>query len=197
LILVATHLFGKYGYDDTGLDDITEAAHVTKGALYHHFENKQALFRAVYEELGHQLRVALDREVPERAPGPGGWTRFTSAVCLFLRIAAEPHIHQIRCVDGPAVLARPGSLNVEGRGLQTFRDAIAEAIEFGEIRAVPIESTARMLQAAMTEGAGYVAHATDFDDALADATSTLQAILDGLRMPAVTGQVQRLHSAGP
>jgi AcrR family transcriptional regulator len=183
-VLVASHLFGTYGYDNTGLNEITDAALVTKGALYHHFENKQALFRAVYDELGFQLRVALDREVPERTPGPGGWTRFSTAVCAFLRIASDPSIYQIRCVDGPAVLARPGSLNVEGGGLQFFRNAIAEAIEFGDIRPLPIESTARLLQATMTEGAGYVARARDFDSALADATTTLRAILDGLRTPA-------------
>src|SRR4051794_27040658 len=55
----ATALFAARGYARTSLDDIAAGARVTKGALYGHFESKQALFRAVL----HELEATTTREV--------------------------------------------------------------------------------------------------------------------------------------
>src|ERR1700729_2279161 len=46
----AKSLFGRQGYAQTSVDEIADAARVTKGAVYHHFAGKEALFRAVYAE---------------------------------------------------------------------------------------------------------------------------------------------------
>ena len=43
----ARELFAKRGFAETATEDILQAAGVTRGALYHHFDNKAALFRAV------------------------------------------------------------------------------------------------------------------------------------------------------
>src|ERR1700755_2501211 len=47
----ARSLFGRQGYAQTSVDEIADAARVTKGAVYHHFTGKEALFRAVYAEV--------------------------------------------------------------------------------------------------------------------------------------------------
>src|SRR5580700_9603601 len=47
----ARSLFGRQGYAQTSVDEIADAARVTKGAVYHHFAGKEALFRAVYAEV--------------------------------------------------------------------------------------------------------------------------------------------------
>lgn len=44
ILEAARHLFSKYGYDATGVAEICEAAGVSKGAFYHHFPTKQAVF---------------------------------------------------------------------------------------------------------------------------------------------------------
>jgi AcrR family transcriptional regulator len=44
IIEAATHLFSKTGYDATGVAEICQAAGVSKGAFYHHFPSKQAIF---------------------------------------------------------------------------------------------------------------------------------------------------------
>jgi len=46
----ARSLFGRQGYDATGVAGICEAAAVSKGAFYHHFDGKQALFLSLLEE---------------------------------------------------------------------------------------------------------------------------------------------------
>ena len=51
LVDVAEDLFTEHGYAATSLDTIVAGAQVTKGALYHHFSGKQALFEAVFERV--------------------------------------------------------------------------------------------------------------------------------------------------
>lgn len=49
ILETANRLFSTYGYDATGVAEICQAAEVSKGAFYHHFPSKQALFIAVME----------------------------------------------------------------------------------------------------------------------------------------------------
>ena len=51
LVDVAERLFTEHGYAATSLDAIVAGADVTKGALYHHYSGKQALFEAVFERV--------------------------------------------------------------------------------------------------------------------------------------------------
>src|ERR1700730_3225389 len=52
VLAAARALFGRNGYAQTSVGEIADAARVTKGAVYHHFANKKALFRAVYAQTG-------------------------------------------------------------------------------------------------------------------------------------------------
>jgi len=51
VLAAARSSFGRKGYTQTSIDEIAAAARVTKGAVYHHFAGKKALFRAVYSEV--------------------------------------------------------------------------------------------------------------------------------------------------
>ncbi|MSX57114.1 MAG: TetR family transcriptional regulator, partial [Actinobacteria bacterium] len=55
LISVARRLFVEKGYFDTGTEEIVQEAAVTRGALYHHFADKKALFLAVFEAVEDDL----------------------------------------------------------------------------------------------------------------------------------------------
>ena len=50
LVKSAADLFAERGYAGTSLDEVVSAARVTKGALYHHFAGKLALFQAVFDQ---------------------------------------------------------------------------------------------------------------------------------------------------
>ena len=50
LLAAATELFGRHGYSAVTVDDIANAAALTKGAVYHHFRDKAAVFGAVFDQ---------------------------------------------------------------------------------------------------------------------------------------------------
>nr|EIF88865.1 transcriptional regulator, TetR family protein [Streptomyces tsukubensis NRRL18488] len=58
LLSAATRLFAEHGYDKTSVQEIVEAAGVTKGALYHYFGSKEDLLQEVY---GRMLRLQQER----------------------------------------------------------------------------------------------------------------------------------------
>ena len=68
LVDVAEELFTEHGYAATSLDAIVAGAQVTKGALYHHFSGKQALFEAVFERVEERRRP---RRSTRRSRGHG------------------------------------------------------------------------------------------------------------------------------
>ena len=63
LLDVAQELFTEHGYAATSLDAIVAGARVTKGALYHHFAGKQALFEAVFERVEHEASRAIHDQI--------------------------------------------------------------------------------------------------------------------------------------
>src|SRR3569623_3560779 len=69
LVGVAERLFTEHGYAGTSLDAIVAGADVTKGALYHHFSGKQALFEAVFERVETDAARAIQKALKgPRAP---------------------------------------------------------------------------------------------------------------------------------
>ncbi len=55
ILAAARQLFTAKGYDRASIDDIAAAAQVTSGALYHHFQSKREIMRAVFELLDQEL----------------------------------------------------------------------------------------------------------------------------------------------
>ncbi|TIT98178.1 MAG: TetR family transcriptional regulator [Mesorhizobium sp.] len=64
LIRAARRLFTEKSYAETGTPEIVAAAGVTRGALYHHFADKQALFAAVVEQEAATVAAEIDRASP-------------------------------------------------------------------------------------------------------------------------------------
>jgi AcrR family transcriptional regulator len=76
LVAVATRLFAAQGYEATSVQQIVEAAGVTKGALYHHFTSKDDLLYEVY----HRVLAYQMRRLEEIANGPGDAAQRLTAV---------------------------------------------------------------------------------------------------------------------
>ena len=78
LVTSARRLFGQRGYTATSLDDICDRAGVTKGALYHHFRNKEDLFVEALEQVEEDLvraGAADANDSPAASPRPAAFSR--------------------------------------------------------------------------------------------------------------------------
>jgi AcrR family transcriptional regulator len=67
LLNVATRLFARHGFEGTSVQDIVDAAGVTKGAMYHYYGSKDDLLYEVY----HQVLTMQTSHLEEIAAGPG------------------------------------------------------------------------------------------------------------------------------
>src|SRR5437867_10988117 len=59
ILQAALQVFAEKGYHRAVVDDIVRASQTSKGAVYHHFPNKEALFLALVDELSAHLATAI------------------------------------------------------------------------------------------------------------------------------------------
>jgi AcrR family transcriptional regulator len=101
LVAAAQELFGRDGYATTSIESVAAVAGVTKGAAYHHFRNKAALFRSAFVQEQRQISTALERAVAQE---PDSWSALLRGCRTFLEHCLDPAFRQIVLLDGPAVL---------------------------------------------------------------------------------------------
>ncbi len=121
LFAVALELFAKRGYRSTTMDDIAEAAGVTKPLLYQHFSSKRALYLELVDSISKDLLTAIGRAVME-ADGPRQQVELGFAAYFRLVVSHEAEFRLLYGRD----LTDDEEL---GRALRAVEDAIAEAID--------------------------------------------------------------------
>lgn len=159
LIDIATVLFATNGFASTSLDEILQMADMTRGALYHHFENKKALFQAVFEE---QEQILTNTVALAAQQHSDAWGAFQAGCAAFLTACLDPKVQQIILIDAPAVLGWTVMREIESRyALALLREGIERAIESGKIRQRPVEPLAQLLLGGLSECAMAIARAED------------------------------------
>ena len=175
LIGAARRLFAERGYADVGTEEIVRAAGVTRGALYHHFDGKRDLLRAVYEQLESEMAAEIAGAV---TPGAGVVDTLRTGAGMFLDHCLEPEVQRIVLLDAPAVLGWEEWREIGARyGLGLISGILTAGIESGEIRAQPIEPLSHALMGALDEIAMVVARAEDPAAARAEAQETIETLL--------------------
>jgi AcrR family transcriptional regulator len=174
LLGAARELFGAHGYADTSADDIVQKAGVTKGALYHHFSGKEAIFRAVVERVQQD---ASDRAVQEFLV-PDSWLALRRGCSLWIDAHLDPAVQRILMQDARAVLGWEEARTIENRfAVVALRGALRTAMNAGVIRREPLRPLSQMLMGALSEACVYIAEAPDRDAALAEVDDLLTTIL--------------------
>jgi AcrR family transcriptional regulator len=178
VVATARRLFAEKGYFATGTTEIVEAAGVgTRGALYHHFENKEALFLAVFEE----VEVDLGAKVGDTISGATWLERLGQALAAFLDASLEPEVRRILLIDGPAVLGWDAWREIEARyGLGAIRHMVAEGVADGSISSVDADAMAHLLLSMVDEAALFIAHAEDPVAARVTAGASVARLVAGL-----------------
>jgi AcrR family transcriptional regulator len=179
LIGAGLELFGERGYAEVGTEEIVKRAKLTRGALYHHFEDKRDLFRAVHERVEQDLVARIGARM-DGVSEP--WQVIVTGLRATLDACEEPSIRQIALVDAPAVLGWREWREIEGRyGLGLMRAALGGAIEAGILRDAPLDPLSHLMLAALVEVAFMITNADDPAAARAEAETALFALLEGMR----------------
>ena len=179
LITAARELFVTKGYFATGTEEIVAKADVgTRGALYHHFADKEELFRAVFDQVQADLAAATIVNQRDDA-----LDLLTAALQQFLDASADnADVQQILLIDGPAVLGWDQWRSLEAEyGLGVITAMLDAAVTQKVIARQPTGPLAHMLLAAVDEAALYIANAPDRRQAHRQARQSLMRLLGGLR----------------
>jgi len=180
LLKVARKLFAGRGYTETATEEVVRRARVTRGALYHHFKDKQDLFKAVLHE--EQLKLAaISTEAAAKAPDP--WRALMAASNAFLEACLEPAVQQIVLIDAPAVLGAQGwRESDESYYLAGTKGAIQASIDAGLIARQPVDPLAHMIMGSLNEAALLIAHAKDKETARREVSEVADRMWNGLRI---------------
>lgn len=181
LLAAARELFALHGYAGASSEAIVAAAGVSRGALQHHFVDKQSLFAAVYEQVESEVvQATADAGMAVAHDDP---LEVLRAGChAYLDAVLDPAVQRICAIDGPAVLSPDVRKEITDRyALGLVREVVQQAVAQGEIDEAPVEPLTEMLLAAVLAAAQFVATAADHATARAEAGRTVDLLLLSLK----------------
>jgi AcrR family transcriptional regulator len=192
LIAAARRLFVEKGYHGTGTEEIVaEAAVGTRGALYHHFADKQDLFLAVFEAVEEDLIGSTAGELPGDAFG-----QLRAGLLAFLDASLTPEVQRILLLDGPVVLGWQTWRALEEKyGLGAIQALLAQAMDEGTVVRQPLGVLSHLLLATVDEAALYIVNASDTAQAKKEAAAAVEALLSGIRCPSPTSAPRPVQRA--
>ncbi len=178
LLSAARRLFAEHGYGGVGTEEIVRAAGVTRGALYHHFEDKKDLFRAVYEEIEGEL-VQQIAAVAVGASDPVDALR--AGARAWLDACEEPAVQQIALLDAPSVLGWEEWREIGMRyGFGLVEGTLQAAVDAGLLERQPVKPLAHLIVGAIDEAALVVARADDGGRTRREVGESVERFLDHL-----------------
>ncbi|MFC9981002.1 helix-turn-helix domain-containing protein [Gordonia sp. NPDC127522] len=175
VLAAATRQFADRGFSDVSLDDVAEAAGVTRGAVYHHFRNKGALFAAVAAACHQQVADAVVAAAEAAGTDPARQLRAGSHAFVDA-ITSGPAV-RILLIDGPAVVGWE-----EWRRLDEVGSAahLREALEAAGVDEELVDVLTMLLSGAMNEAALWLARHPEDDTARERTHRALDRLLDAI-----------------
>ena len=185
LVSIARERFTTQGYAATSIEDIVQRAGVAKGALYHHFSGKDALFRAVYEAiLADVVSAVMAAALAEQDP----WAGVRAGLSAFLDACLDPAFRRIVVLESVSVLqseVREGGIGqVELPMLRTVLTPLAAS---DVLPGVVVEPLAHVALGGLYGAALFIARSPDPDAARREVDVVLDTLIGGLRASASAG----------
>lgn len=174
----ARQAFARLGYAKTSMDDLTAEAGLTRGALYHHFGDKQGLLAAVVEQIDSEMDERLDA-ISAAASDP--WQGFAQRCRAYLEMAQEAEIRRIVLQDARAVLGQRQP--AEEHCIDSLSRRLQALIEAGLITPAPSQALARLINGSLVDAALWIAAAEQPGQRLQQALQALELLLRGLQQP--------------
>lgn len=143
----ASKLFSNRGYNKASVDEICAEAGISKGAFYHHFESKQALFLALLDGWLQTIDNAIEASTDKTAPET--FMQMTEAFPYLFETAGEglPMFLEFWLQASRDKKIWEASISPYRRYHKHFTSLIKKGVEEGSFVEVDPELTARMIVA--------------------------------------------------
>jgi AcrR family transcriptional regulator len=174
LLDAARSLFAEKGYHETAAEEIVRRAGLTRGALYHHFEDKKDLFRVVVDEMEGEIDEEI--EAAERAESDlpeavmAGYRAFIDAVL-------DPEMRRTFFLDGPSVLGWEWREIDARHAVAKIEEGLEALIAEGFVEPQPVGPLARLINGALLEAAFFVAVSEDPKTARDEAWGAMERLV--------------------
>lgn len=185
LVAEATALFTAKGYASTSLDEVVTAADVTKGALYHHFSSKLALFAAVFDTTQSDA-VATISAAARTIDDP--WERARVGVRTFMSVCQEPTFRRVVMQEGPVALGFERFREADEHNTYgLIRDIVSSVLTPYDVPDGILDTFTRVFYGAMTAAGMSVAESAEPEETSRQVETVIGIVLAGLRQLADSG----------
>jgi AcrR family transcriptional regulator len=182
LIAVARENFTEHGYAATSIDDIIQQAGVARGALYHHFSGKEALFRAVYETVEDEV---FSRVMEAATSQASPWDAVRAGLSAFLDACLEPAFRRIVVLDSVSVLqSQVMEVGIDPVELPMLRTVLTPLLGTTTFGGIAIDALTHVALGGLYGASLYIARASDPRAARAEVDLVLDKLITGLLRPA-------------
>jgi AcrR family transcriptional regulator len=177
LLKAARTVFAEQGYEAAATEEIVRRAKVTRGALYHHFEDKRSLFDAVASEVAREIAEKIDAMTPMDDP----LKALIVGTGAFLDACLDPAVRRIYLIDAPAVLGWHRWREIDApHGVRSLREGVSAMLAERPDDALAVEPTTFLLAGAFNEAALWIAEAKDEKAARRAMDRSLAALIERL-----------------
>ncbi len=155
----AARLFATHGFAATSIEAVLSQCGISRGALYHHFTNKEELFEAAFEALESRIVQRLSAHA-RAGDDPVGALR--AGCAAWLDLAQDAEIRQMAFIDAPSVLGWQKWREIESRyGFGLLKAGITAANANEGVAKPFIDTYAHILLAALNEVGMMIARSPD------------------------------------
>ena len=176
LIAAARKAFAEKGFAAASMDELTAEVGLTRGALYHNFDDKRGLLAAVVAQVDGEMALQAQKAA---AAAVTLWDGLVAEGVAYIELALDPEIQRIVLLDGPAFLGDPSQWPSQNACLKSTQEKVAQLRAEGILKPVDVEATARLMSGAALNAALWVAASSDPHDVLPKATDAFRCLMAG------------------
>src|SRR5579871_987037 len=178
IVSAATRAFTTVGYDGTSIEDLLGELQISRGALYHHFDSKEAIFEAVLEKIEADIaKATVDATAGIKDPV----VALRTGCDAFLRMAREEKVRRIVLIDAPAALGWEKWREIDARhGFGLMKATLKAIAKKGLLRSELTETFAHILLASLMETALVIARADNVAKATRNGRAAIRELIDKL-----------------
>lgn len=169
----ARHLFATKGYAATGTEEIISELGITRGALYHQFNDKLGVFTAVIIEAYREITDHIQAKIQ---PLDDNWQQLIIGCCAFLEVAHQDELRRLVFIEAPAVLAADDLAKMDQYGFGLLYECIQIAVAEGQLSTIDAEGFTHLVNGSLNELAAWVAQSDD-PERLKKAQSLVETLL--------------------